>query len=73
MFRLSRLNILIYIRLLIFQVLFLGIIKELLFIYLFAHIVLDLFDYTYAKNNLFELASFKLHKCVENTCMYNFL
>jgi len=40
----SRLNILIYIYLSVFQVLFLDIINDYLFIYLLAHIILDLFD-----------------------------
>ena len=45
MSRLLRLNILIYTYLLIFQHLFLGIVNN--FIYLFEHIILDLFDYIY--------------------------
>ena len=47
MFHFLRLNILIYTCFLIFQVLFLGIVNDFLFI-LFAHIVLDLFDYMHA-------------------------
>jgi hypothetical protein len=45
MFCRVRLNILIYINFLIFQVLFLY-----LFIYLLAHIIVDLFNYIYAQN-----------------------
>jgi len=53
MSRLSKLNILIYTCLLSFQVLLLGNDNDFLFIYLFiylfTHIILDLFDYLYAK------------------------
>jgi hypothetical protein len=47
MSRLSILNILIYIYFSILQVLFLDIVNNFLFIYLFTHIVVDLFNYIY--------------------------
>jgi hypothetical protein len=60
----SKLNILIYTRLSIFQVLFLCVVNDF-FIYLLVHIVFYLFDYMYI--DIFfdlNLNFFKLQKCI---------
>ena len=54
-----------------FQVLFLSIVNDL-FIYLFTHIVLNLFNYMNAYFFLFELRFFKLKKYFEKTYIYIF-
>jgi len=58
-------NILMHICLLIFQVLFLVIINNFLFIYLLVHTVLNLFDYMYSINFLFKLIFFTLQKHIK--------
>jgi hypothetical protein len=70
MSRLSILNILIYIYFSILQVLFLNIVNNFLFIY--SHIVLDLFNYIY----IYIIFNFNLYflnykNTLKNTFIYN--